>query len=139
MYREDRLDLAVLRRAVIRFTVLSGALLVVVVVAMLVVADRLAERGRTDEARAKGEALASAVEVEMADRSRIDSDAALTRSIEAHARRSGVRAVLVWDASGTVVWSTHTILRGREFRLDPEVPELFEDGPGSWPRGESTR
>jgi signal transduction histidine kinase len=66
----------------------------------------------------------------MADRSRIDSDAALTRSIEAHARRSGVRAVLVWDSSGTVAWSTRTILRGQEFRLDPEVLELFEDGPG---------
>src|SRR5688572_25547054 len=97
---------------------------------MLVVADRLAERGRADEARATGEALAAAVEAKMADPARIDSEGALTRSIEPHARTSGVRAVLVWDADGAVVWSTHEILRGQEFQLDREVIELFEDGPG---------
>ena len=130
MHREDRLDLAVLRRAVVRFAVLSGALLVVVVVAMLFVADRLAERGRADEAQARGEALASAVDVHMADPSRVAPDTALARSIEAHARRSGVRAVLVWDDSGSVVWSTHSVLRGQEFPFNAEVAALFDAGSG---------
>lgn len=130
MQREDRLDLAVLRRAVVRFAVLSAALLVVVVVAMLFVADLLAERGRADEAQARSEALASAVEVEMTDPSRVVPDTAPDRSIEAHARRSGIRAVLVWDESGAVEWSTHSILRGQQFRFDAEVAALFDAGPG---------
>lgn len=127
MFGEDRQDQAVLRRAVVRFAVVSGALLVVVIVAMLVVADRLAERGRADEARARAESLAAAVELELAAPTPFEPDDEVTAAFEAHARRSGVRAVLVWADDGRVVWSTRTALRGRQYQLDPEVARLFRD------------
>ncbi len=122
---QDRRDEALVRRAFVQFALISVGLIVLVLGGVVAVAEVLAHRSDVGDATTRGEIVARAVEAALADPSRSSADPDLVQEIEAVAQQTGVRAVLVWDESGTVVWSTRPVLVGEVFQLDPEVRELF--------------
>ncbi len=122
---KDRRDEALVRRAFVQFALLSVGLIVLVLGGVLAVAEVMAHRSAEGDATTRGGIVAQAVAAGLSDPARGTGDPDLVEEIEAVAQHAGVRAVLVWDESGTVVWSTRPILVGETFQLDAEVRELF--------------
>ncbi|MGZ5399618.1 MAG: sensor histidine kinase, partial [Nocardioides sp.] len=128
---QDRKDQALIRRAVVYFALLSGGLIVLVVAGALVVAETETQRATEFDAEARGRVVFGAVQAGLAasGAASLDAatlDAASSETVEQTAARVGVRAVVLWDPSGTVLWSTRGTLIGRSFALDDEVVELFD-------------
>ncbi len=123
---QDSRDEALIRRALVQFSLVSAGLVAVVVVGVLLITTYLTHRSATAEAETRGEVVAAVVEtgLDSADGS-APLDAELADATAQTADQAGVRAVVVWDASGQVLWSTDEELTGRSFVLEPELSDLF--------------
>ena len=123
---QDRRDEALVRRAYLNFAVLSAGLFGLVVVAVFVVAEVQSDRAAGSDARTRGDVMASAVAAGFEELDGRGPDEEFTQSLEPVAAHAGVRAVLVWDRAGTVVWSSRSSLIGQTFAMDPQVADVFE-------------
>ena len=123
---QDSRDEALIRRAFVQFALVSAGLITVVVVGVLLIAGFLTHRSATAEAQTRGEVVAAVVEtgLKSADGGP-PLEAEVADAVAQAADQAGVRAVVVWDASGTVLWSTHMSLIGQSFELEPELSDLF--------------
>ena len=117
------------RSALVRFAIGTLVALLAIGIGTLLVAKNLAERGALREAGTRGSALARVVagplvnaDVRRGDTRRL---AVLNEALRARLREGGVVHMKVWDQQGRVLWSDERALRGRQFRLEPAVQQLF--------------
>lgn len=122
---QDSKDEALIRRAFVYFSVVSAGLIVVVVIGVLLIARFLSQSSAAAEATTRGEVVAAVVETGLGSSTEGPLDAELADSVEQTAAQAGVRAVVLWDESGNVVWSTRESLIDATFELEPELRRLF--------------
>ena len=123
---QDRRDEALVRRAVVQFSMLSAGLIVIVAAGVLVLAEAQAQRVAEVDAEARGRVVAGAVEGGLVASGTTTLDVESSDEVEQAAAQAGVRAALLWDAAGTVLWSTRASLIGQSYELDEEVVDLFD-------------
>lgn len=105
---------------------MSAGLIAVVVVGVLLITAFLTQRSATTEAQTRGEVVAAVVETGLqSGDAGAPLDAELADAVAQAADQAGVRAVFVWDESGTVLWSTDSALIDQTFELEPEMSDLF--------------
>lgn len=122
---QDRRDEVLVRHAYKRFALLSVVLIALVVIGIVVVTQVQADRVEQEDAATRGEIVAAAVRAGLEDADRPPTDRSFSGPVETAATRVGVRAVLVWDEQGRVVWSTRDGLVGETYELDPQRQERF--------------
>lgn len=140
---QDRRDEALLKRVFRQFALLSVGLIALVVVGIVAVAEVQADRSAEGDATTRGEVVAAAVNAGFGDAVAPPADPDFADAIEQVATGAGVRAVLVWDETGRVVWSTRTVFIAERFELSDQVRALFgtstsqivEDGTTARPAG----
>lgn len=118
-----------MRAALVRFTMLSVVALVLLTVATLVLAERIARAKALDDARIQGMGIANRLAAPLVDaRVRAGEPGATDQldTVMANRMRDGsVRHVKIWDQDGRLIWTDQTELAGRTFELDDDVAALF--------------
>ena len=117
------------RRALVRFVVGSLVALLAIAVSTLFVSKSIAEHAALREAKTRGAALARVVagplvnvDVRQGDKAKL---AVLNEALRSRLREGSIVHMKVWDADGQVLWSDEHALRGRRFKLDPAVRNIF--------------
>jgi signal transduction histidine kinase len=118
----------VVRRAVLRFTAWTLVALLVLALATVIAAQRIAREEALRDARVRATALTRVVSGLVTGPVRAGDSAALTEVSRAMQPRLGRGAVVhakFWDPDGTVLWSDEPELIRRRFDLDEEITALF--------------
>lgn len=117
------------RSALFTFALLNLAAVIVITVAMLLVAGRMARGIALANARTDAAGIATHVAAPLVDeRVRADVPGAsdhLGTVVESRIRDGSLEHVKIWDDDGRVLWSDQQNLVGRVFDLPPEVQALF--------------
>lgn len=118
-----------MRGALFRFAASSAVLLLVLMMAVLVVANRIATGEALRDARMRGSNIANLmagplVNADVRNRVPGTSDE-LTRVMRNRMGDGSVVHVKIWSQDGVVLWSDESELVGRRFTLTKEVKALF--------------
>lgn len=117
------------RSALFTFALLNLVVVVVITVATLVVAQRIAQGLALSDARTHAAAMATHLAGPLVDeRVRADIPGAsdrLSAAVESRIRDGSLEHAKIWDETGRVIWADQPALVGREFELPPEVQDLF--------------
>lgn len=117
------------RSALLTFTLLNLAAVLVIGVAALVLAQRIAEGLALDDARTHAKAMAVHLAGPLVDeqvRAGIPGASdRLSAAVESRMRDGSLEHAKIWDEAGRVIWSDQPELVGQEFDLAPEVQALF--------------
>jgi signal transduction histidine kinase len=113
----------------VRFVAGSLIALVAIGIVTLFVAKNLAEGAALREARTRGAALARVVAGPLvnADLRRGDKGhlSVLGDAMRSRQAEGGIVHIKLWDSDGQVLWSDEHTLRGRHYRLEPAVRQIF--------------
>lgn len=117
------------RSALVTFALLNLAAMIVITVATLVVAERIARGVALDDARGHAAGIATHVAGPLVDEQvRADVTGAsdrLSAVFESRMRDGSLEHAKIWDDEGRVLWSDQQELIGQVFDLPPEVQALF--------------
>ena len=119
----------VVRAAVVRFTLWSMVMLLVLTAGAVLVANKIAQRQALAEARAQASAIADKLAAPLVNRAvrerGLPAADDLTTVMMTRMADGSVRHVKLWDESGRVIWSDEKNLVGRKFPMEDDVTELF--------------
>ena len=119
----------VVRAAVVRFTLWSMVMLLVLTAGAVLVANKIAQRQALAEARAQASAIANKLAAPLVNRAvrerGLPAADDLTTVMMTRMADGSVRHVKLWDESGRVIWSDEKSLVGRKFPMEEDVTELF--------------
>src|SRR5947209_7330364 len=117
------------RRAMTRFA--AGSLLALIVVAFVTmyVARNVAEAAALRDARERGGTFGRAAAVSLINQAVRSGDKVQLGQLNYVMRNrlldGSIVHIKMWDRGGTVIWSDERGLRGRTYKLQPEVQRLF--------------
>lgn len=119
----------VAHHALARFALLSLLAVVVLTVATLVLADRIARTEALDDARTHGVGMAHRLAAPLVNeevRAGLPGAGDQLTTVMGNRMRDGsVRHVKLWDQDGRVLWSDQREIVGRSFELSANVTALF--------------
>ncbi len=116
------------RSEIIRFTSWSLLALVVLTVATILIAHRIANHQALEHASAEGASVAHEVAAPLIDgRARRDpsSSPELDLMLGSRIEAGSLRHIKLWDADGRIIWSDEKSLVGERFELEDDVAALF--------------
>jgi signal transduction histidine kinase len=120
---------SVVQRAMLRFAVFTVVATVLLIVATVVLAARLAQNQALRDARVAASAIArtmAAPLVDQAVRTGQPGAASELNTVLGHRMQDGsVRHLKLWASDGTVIWADEKDLVGRRFFLPEDVSSLF--------------
>ena len=123
---------SIARRALVRFTVLSLLVLMLVIVATFFVSRSVSRDVALRHAKARGITFARVVGGPLVDRGVRTGDPVslrdFTRVMKNRLRDKSMVHIKVWDRTGRVIWSDEPGLRGHSFHLEAPVRRLFATG-----------
>jgi len=127
--KKGRPQKSVVRAAVVRFVASSLVLLLVLMVAIVILADRIATQEALRDARVRGSNIGNLIAAPLVNakvRSHVPG-ASTELATVLHNRMSdgSVLHVKVWDKNGTVIWSDEKQYEGQRFPLADGVKEIF--------------
>jgi signal transduction histidine kinase len=126
---QDRPHKSAVRRALIRFAVSTMVLLVVLMVATLMLANRIARQEALRDARTQASNIGNLIAGPLVNsqvRTRVPgASTELTTVMRNRMSDGSVIHVKLWDTSGRVLWSDEKGLVGQRFPLSDDVKELF--------------
>jgi len=117
------------RAAVVRFAASSLVLLLVLMLAIVILADRIATQEALRDARARGSNIGNLIAAPLVNakiRGRVPGTSdELTRAMRNRMGDGSVIHVKIWNMDGDVLWSDENELVGRRFTLPKDVRALF--------------
>ena len=120
---------SVVRSSLLRFAVISIGVAVLLTLATLVVADRIAQSHAVDDAQRLGTGIARRVAAPLVDADvragRAGATSQLTTVMTNRMQDGSVQHAKIWDRDGRVIWSDEQELVGRRYELSDEVSSLF--------------
>lgn len=118
---------SVVRTAMVRFTLLSGACLIVIVLVSFVLADTLARSIATQEAQDRTHRFADAVasKVMDADTRRESQGSELEAALRSRLTDDSIVHAAVYASDGTIIWSADPSQIGEVEELGEDVQQLF--------------
>lgn len=120
---------SVLRPALVRFALISVTVTVLLTLATLALAERIARDRALEDARRQASGMASRLVAPLVDadvRDRVPGAAdGLSRVMADRTRDGSVSHVKLWSRDGTVIWADQPEIVGRTFTLTDEVESLF--------------
>jgi signal transduction histidine kinase len=126
---KDRRQKSAVRQALVRFAASTVVLLVVLMVATLLLANRIARDEALRDARSHGQNIANLVAAPLVNAQVRDhvpgASTELTTVMRNRMSDGSVIHIKLWDKNGTVLWSDEKQLVGRRFPLTADVKELF--------------
>jgi len=127
--KKGRPQKSVVRAAVVRFVASSLVLLLVLMVAIVILADRIATQEALRDARVRGSNIGNLIAAPLVNakvRSHVPGASTELATVLRNRMSDGsVLHVKVWDKNGTVIWSDEKQYEGQRFPLADGVKELF--------------
>ena len=126
---KDRRQKSAVRQALVRFVASTVVLLALLLVASLLLANRIARDEALRSARSQGYNIGNLLVAPLVNakiRAHVPgASTELTTVMRNRMSDGSVSHIKLWDQNGTVLWSDEETLVGHRFALMPDVKELF--------------